>query len=112
MAEPSRYDLFVSYANADRTWVEGYLFDALRKAGVRYHSEAAFALGVPRLLEFERAIKQSQRRFIGVMREDCKPRLGIRAVLPRYDRRGRVRAVLARLVAQIRQPPDTERTKA
>jgi formylglycine-generating enzyme required for sulfatase activity len=63
MPEPSRYDLFVcyaDYADADRAWVEGYLFDALEKAEVRYLSEAAFDLGVPRLLEFERAIRQSQ----------------------------------------------------
>ncbi len=55
------YDLFVSYAEADRPWVEGYLLDVLSQAGVRCHSEAAFALGVPRLLEFERAIRQSRR---------------------------------------------------
>ena len=43
------YDLFISYADADRAWVEGYLLDALTQAGVRCNSEAAFALGVPRL---------------------------------------------------------------
>ncbi len=64
MADPSQYDLFISYADADRAWVEGYLFDALEKAGVRFHSEAAFALGVPRLQEFERAIKESQRTLL------------------------------------------------
>jgi WD40 repeat protein len=55
------YDLFVSYADADRAWVEGYLLDALTQAGVRVHSEAAFALGAPRLLEFERAVQDSRR---------------------------------------------------
>jgi cell division protein FtsB len=58
------YDVFISYAGADRAWVEGYLLDALTQAGVRCHSEAAFALGVPRLLEFERAIRQSQRTLL------------------------------------------------
>ena len=58
------YDLFISYADADHAWVEGYLVDALTQAGVRCHSEAAFALGVPRLLEFERAIQQSQRTLL------------------------------------------------
>jgi len=58
------YDLFVSYAAADRAWVEGYLLDALNAAGVRCHSEAAFALGVPRLLEFERAVRESQRTLL------------------------------------------------
>jgi len=63
MTEQTEYihDLFVSYASADRAWVEGYLLDALIRAGVRCHSEAAFALGVPRLLEFERAVRQSRR---------------------------------------------------
>jgi hypothetical protein len=36
MSSPSasRYDLFISYADADRAWVEGFLFDALTQAGV------------------------------------------------------------------------------
>jgi WD40 repeat protein len=58
------YDLFVSYADDDRAWVEGYLLDALNQASVRYHSEAAFSLGVPRIIEFERAITQSQRTLV------------------------------------------------
>ena len=58
------YDFFISYADADRAWVEGYLLDALTQAGVRCHSEAAFALGVPRLLEFERAVQESQRTLL------------------------------------------------
>ncbi len=58
------YDLFISYAEADSAWVEGYLLDALTQAGVRYHSEAAFELGKPRLLEFERVIQQSQRTLL------------------------------------------------
>jgi len=58
------YDLFISYAGADRAWVEGYLLDGLTGAGARCHSEAAFAPGVPRLLEFERAIRQSQRTLL------------------------------------------------
>jgi WD40 repeat protein len=60
----SAYDLFISYANADRAWVEGYLLDGLIQAGVRCHTEAAFALGVPRLLEFERAVQESQRTLL------------------------------------------------
>jgi len=58
------YDVFISYAEADRAWVEGYLLDALGEAGVRCHSEAAFALGAPRLLEFERAIQRSRRTLL------------------------------------------------
>jgi hypothetical protein len=60
MAEQFTYDLFVSYAEADRAWVEGYLLDALEKAEVRCTCESAFTLGVPRILEFERAIRQSR----------------------------------------------------
>lgn len=53
------YDVFVSHASADRAWVEGFLLEALRQAGVRVLSETSFRLGVPRLLEFERAIQKS-----------------------------------------------------
>lgn len=60
----AQYDLFISYADADSDWVEGYLIDCLKQAGVRYHSEAAFALGTVRLLEFERAIEQSDRMLL------------------------------------------------
>jgi hypothetical protein len=55
------YDLFISYADADRAWVEGFLLDALASAGLRCYSEAAFALGVPRLAEFESGILRSKR---------------------------------------------------
>jgi energy-coupling factor transporter ATP-binding protein EcfA2 len=58
------YDVFVSYAEGDRAWVEGYLLEALEQAEVRCMYESAFALGVPRLLEFERAIKQSKRMLL------------------------------------------------
>lgn len=60
MSEEWTYDLFVSYVEADKNWVEGYLWDALDNARVRYFSESAFTLGVPRILEFERAIRQSR----------------------------------------------------
>jgi WD40 repeat protein len=55
------YDVFISYAEADRAWVDGFLIDGLESAGVRCHREAAFALGVPRLAEFERAVRSSAR---------------------------------------------------
>jgi WD40 repeat protein len=60
----AEYDLFISYAEADRAWVKGYLLDSLDQANVRYLSEEAFALGAPRLQEFERAIQQSQRTLL------------------------------------------------
>lgn len=37
MPKRPKYDLFVSYAEADHAWVEGYLLDALKHAGVRFH---------------------------------------------------------------------------
>jgi hypothetical protein len=58
------YDVFISYSHADLEWVEGYLLDALAQAGVHYHHEATFTLGVPRLLEFEQAVRQSQRTLL------------------------------------------------
>jgi hypothetical protein len=64
VAEPQSYDLFVSHAEADRAWVEGYLLDALAQGEVRCHSEAAFALGAPLLTEFERAVSQSRRTML------------------------------------------------
>ena len=50
------HDVFIFYAEADRAWVDGFLLDALDEAGASFHSEDAFALGVPRLIESERAI--------------------------------------------------------
>ena len=58
------FDVFISYNPADEDWVEGYLLDALRQAGIRCHTEAAFALGVPLIAEFERAILQSRRTLL------------------------------------------------
>lgn len=58
------YDVFISYADADRAWVEGYLLDALTQAGVRCYTEAAFALGAPRIEEIERAVLHSRRTLL------------------------------------------------
>jgi WD40 repeat protein/energy-coupling factor transporter ATP-binding protein EcfA2 len=63
-AGEQRFDAFVSYAQEDRAWVEGYLLDALRQSGARFLTERAFHLGAPRLLEFESAIKRSQRTLL------------------------------------------------
>jgi hypothetical protein len=68
MVQTAQYDLFISYADADSAWVEGYLLDSLKQAGVRYQSEAAFALGTVRLLEFERAIQQSDHTLVVYVR--------------------------------------------
>jgi hypothetical protein len=63
-ATSTTHDLFISYAEADRAWVDGFLLDALDQATVGYHTEDAFALGVPRLIEFEHAIAQSKRTLL------------------------------------------------
>jgi WD40 repeat protein len=63
-AQDKPYDLFISYADADRAWVEGFLLDALSQAGVRCQTETTFSLGVPRLEEFERAIQESTRTLL------------------------------------------------
>ncbi|MBD2607035.1 TIR domain-containing protein [Scytonema hofmannii FACHB-248] len=64
MAGTPQYDLFISYAQADYEWVEGYLQNALLQSGVHFHSERAFALGVPRIKEFENAIQRSHRTLL------------------------------------------------
>jgi WD40 repeat protein len=56
-----QHDVFISYADADRAWVDGFLIDGLGRAGVRCHREAAFALGAPRLAEFETAVRSCAR---------------------------------------------------
>lgn len=50
-----QYDVFISYTEADREWVEDYLLDALEQAGVRYHW-----VGEPHLLAAEEAVKHSR----------------------------------------------------
>jgi hypothetical protein len=58
-------------------------------------------------------LEQSQQRFIGVMHETCKPRLGIRAryYLDMTDEE-EFGAAVDRLVAQLRQSPDIERIQS
>ena len=53
--------LFISHTESDSGWVERQLIPALTTAGLECHHEALFSLGKPRLLEFEQAIKQSDR---------------------------------------------------
>lgn len=54
------YDLFVSYAPADRRWVEQHLAPQLDGAGIRWCAEADFRIGAPQLDEFARAVQQSR----------------------------------------------------
>ena len=63
-SESARYDLFVSYAAEDQQWVDDYLLRRLKSARIRYQSEAMFTLGVPRIIEFERAVRESRRTLL------------------------------------------------
>lgn len=60
------YDLFVSYADADREWVEGFLLDALNAAGTRILTQKDFPLGSRWTKQFERAVEQSARVLLVV----------------------------------------------
>ena len=97
MAQAWIYDLFISYDEADEQWVEGYLVDALDKAEIRYISESAFTLGVPRIDEFDRAIRQSRytllvisdayladdlTRFIDILAQSYGEQVGTWPVIP------------------------------
>ncbi|AGP37441.1 TIR domain-containing protein [Sorangium cellulosum] len=54
------HDVFLSYAPEDEPWACGELLACLDVAGLSCRHEATFALGVPRVLEFERAIQASR----------------------------------------------------
>jgi len=62
--EEAEYDLFVSYAADDREWVNSHLIEALKSAGIRYHSEDNFTPGAPLITEFERAVRNSRRTLL------------------------------------------------
>jgi WD40 repeat protein len=61
VSQDKPFDLFVSYAAADRAWVEGFLLDGLRAAGVRCLTPSGYDLGADWGSEFERAVRQSRR---------------------------------------------------
>src|SRR4051812_48540307 len=64
MSEQQTHDIFISYTAEDASWVEGVLVDALTAAGLHVLTEEAFALGRPRLAEFERAVTGSRRTLL------------------------------------------------
>lgn len=59
-----RFDVFVCYAQPDAWWAKGYLINSLEQAGLRILGESAFRIGVPRVDEFERAVKTSERTLL------------------------------------------------
>jgi len=56
-----RHDLFVSFNQADREWVDEWLLPRLRAAGVRVITDFDFTAGAPRVAEVERAVDGSRR---------------------------------------------------
>ena len=62
------YDLFVSYAAADRALAEGWLLDGLRSAGVACLTQGDFSLGAQWTAEFERAVAESHRVLLVLSR--------------------------------------------
>jgi WD40 repeat protein len=59
--DEKQFDLFISYAEPDHGWAEGYLADGLRARGVRCLTQAGFRLGAFWTAEFERAVHQADR---------------------------------------------------
>ncbi|MBI5652159.1 MAG: TIR domain-containing protein [Chloroflexi bacterium] len=53
------WDFFIAYPQANCGWVENYLMRALNEASIRYHSEAAFTPGEPRVLQLQYAVEHS-----------------------------------------------------
>lgn len=58
------YDVFVSYAAADRWWVEGFLLPELGVPPDRTITRDQFDLGAPTLTEYERAVTASRHTII------------------------------------------------
>ncbi len=54
------YDLFISYTEADRAWVQGYLLPGLGLPPERVIIPQDFRLGAPVVTEFERAVTDSR----------------------------------------------------
>src|SRR3712207_4578210 len=55
------YDAFVSFAEEDRDWAEGFLLEAFSASQVRYCTVADFPAGMPLLEAVSRAIEASDR---------------------------------------------------
>ena len=60
MNEPFTFDLFLSYAPADRAWVHGYLIPALGVPRERIITPDDFRIGAARVSEIERAVTTSR----------------------------------------------------
>lgn len=63
MSAPTQftYDVFVSYSQADEQWVRDELWPKLEDAGLKISDNREFELGVPRIVNIERAIEASRK---------------------------------------------------
>lgn len=61
-----RFDVFVVCAADDRAWVDGFLLNGLRAAGVRCGDETQFELGRPLPRQFVEAVERSDRVLLVV----------------------------------------------
>jgi hypothetical protein len=64
MAAPTQhaYDVYISYSSADRHWVQAELLPAFARAGLRvFDTDRDFEVGVPKIVNVERAMTQSRK---------------------------------------------------
>jgi len=63
MSAPTQftYDVFVSYSDADGQWVRDELWPQLEGAGLKISDYLEFELGVPKIVNIERAIEASRK---------------------------------------------------
>ena len=59
-----KYHLFISYADADRSWVERELLPRIKQADLNYIDPLEFVLGRPEVAEVERAVRESRRTLL------------------------------------------------
>ncbi len=55
------YDYYISYAESDAAWVNGFLIPILDGHGKKHHSKCQYQLGAPKIKEMESAAKNSRR---------------------------------------------------
>jgi energy-coupling factor transporter ATP-binding protein EcfA2 len=105
-AQEKPFDLFVSYAEADRAWVEGYLLDGLRTAGVGCLTQGGFQLGASWTEEFERAVAQCSRVLLVLSRAyraDVNQRF-LDQVARYHELRGEMTSVIPLLLEAVDLP--------
>lgn len=60
-----RYDVFISYSHADRTWVQTWLLPQVEAVGLRACiDDRDFAIGAPSIVNMEDAVIQSRHTLI------------------------------------------------